>query len=435
MNTSNYIGIIADDLTGANDTSLQFFLRGCKTQVSFGEEIVIDENLQTEVFAVSTESRNAEKDVSIQRVCNVSESIFKKYGFEYIYKKMDSVLRGNFANEITALLNSLNLQAAVIFPAFPNEGRTTVGGYHLLKGIPIQRTEFSRDPLCPVNESNIVNLIKHQLDNEHDDWVDLINLDTVMKGAGPILSKLNELISKGKKLIVADAVSSVDLEQIALAITKSSYSILPCGSAGGAQALGKLWHPDSEDEIVKNYNVPLIPKLIVSGSATDMTSAQIKRLEENDSIDNIYFIPIKPENIFSDDFEDIAKRVSNNLVKNNTVVIHSSDLIGNTEELNDLLIEHEITKDTFISKICDYLAAITRSVLSQKEAVLITIGGETSYKCCRAIGSGNIEIVDTVAPAIPLGIDHKKQLIVTKSGNLGTQNTLIDIVRYFEQDK
>ena len=50
MDTSNYIGIIADDLTGANDTSLQFFIQGCKTQVSFGEDLSIDENLKTEVL-------------------------------------------------------------------------------------------------------------------------------------------------------------------------------------------------------------------------------------------------------------------------------------------------------------------------------------------------------------------------------------------------
>ena len=54
MNNSNYIAVIADDLTGANDTALQFFLRGAKTQVAFGEDISIDENLQTEVFAMST---------------------------------------------------------------------------------------------------------------------------------------------------------------------------------------------------------------------------------------------------------------------------------------------------------------------------------------------------------------------------------------------
>ena len=435
MDTSNYIGIIADDLTGANDTSLQLFLRGCKTQVAFGEDISIDENLKTEVFAMSTETRNADAKTAHEKVLNVSENILKKYNFEYIYKKIDSVLRGNIAVEVVTLLDSLEYDAAVIFPAFPNEGRTTIGGFHLVKGIPLQRTEVSRDPACPIMESNIINLLKSQLPEEMANYTDLISLDVVMKGAGPILTKLNDLISKGKKLIVADAVSTTDLEQIAFAVTKSSYKILPVGSAGAAQALGKIWHPDTDEDLVKEPQVPNLPKLVVSGSATDLTASQIKRLQENDNIENTYFIAIKPQNIFSNDFEEIAQRVLNNLIKDNTVIIHSSELIENTEELSSLLIENELTKEVFISKICDYLASVTRTVLSQKEAVLITVGGETSYKCCRAIGSKNLQIIDTVAPAIPLGVDHKGQLIVTKSGNLGTQNTLIDVVRYFEQDK
>ena len=435
MNTSNYIGVIADDLTGANDTSLQFFLQGCKTQVSFGEDIAIEEELKTEVFAMSTESRNIEPEIAKERVSIVAEKILKEYNFEYVYKKIDSVLRGNIAVEIMALVDNLQMDAAVIVPAFPNEGRTTIGGYHLLKGVPIQRTEFSRDPSSPITESNILNLLKNQLGEDRADIIDLISLDTVMKGAGPILTKLNELISKGKKLIVADAVYTTDLEQIALAISKSNYNILPCGSAGAAQALSKIWHPSVGEQIKEEIQLPDLPRLVVSGSATELTASQIKRLQDNDDIENTYFIAIKPENIFTNDFEDIAQRISNNLVKNNVVVVHSSLLIENPEQFNDLLLEHELTRAAFISKICDYLAAITRSVLSQKQAILITVGGETSYKCCRAIGSKNLQIIDTVAPAIPLGVDTKGQYIVTKSGNLGTQNTLIDIVRYFEQDK
>ncbi len=435
METSNYIAVIADDLTGANDTSLQFFLKGCKTQVAFGEDISIEESLDTEVFAMSTETRNLSAEKAHEKVQYVTENILKKYNFDYIYKKIDSVLRGNIAIEILTILNSLEQDCAVIFPAFPNEGRTTIGGYHLVKGVPLQRTEVSRDPACPIMESNIVSLLKNQLPSEMSDIVDLIDLGTVMKGAGPILTKLNDLISKGKKLIIADAVSTTDLEQIALAVTKSNYNILPCGSAGAAQALSNIWHPDSEERKILQPSIPDLPKLIVSGSATDLTASQIKRLKENDDIENSYFIAIKPENIFANDFEEIAQRIINNMGKDNIVVIHSSGLMENNEELSSLLIENEITKEIFISKICDYLAAVTRTVLAGSAAILISVGGETSYKCLRAIGSKNIQIIDTVAPAIPLGLDHKNQLIVTKSGNLGSQNTLIDIIRYFEQDK
>ena len=61
----------------------------------------------------------------------------------------------------------------------------------------------------------------------------------------------------------------------------------------------------------------------------------------------------------------------------------------------------------------------------------ITVGGETSYKCCKAINSSNMQIVDAICPAIPLCLDSKAQWIVTKSGNLGNTNTLIDIIKYF----
>lgn len=434
MNNSNYIAVVADDLTGANDTALQFFLRGAKTQVAFGEDIAIDENLQTEVFAMSTQTRNTDGNTAEEKIKNVSENIIKKNNFEHIYKKIDSVLRGNIATEINAMLNSLKMDAAVVFPAFPSEGRTTVGGFQLLKGIPIQRTEFSRDPSFPITESNILNILRNQTDEKNVQQVDIIDLDIVMKGAGPILIKLNELISKGVKLIVADAVSTTDLEQIALAITKSNYKILPCGSAGAAQALSNIWHPTEANQN-ETIEVPKLPKLVVSGSATDLTASQIKRLKDSDEFENIYFIPIKPENIFANDVEEISQRILNNLVKENTVVIHSSELIENSDELSALLLEKELSKEVFISSICSYLANVAQKVLLQTEAILISVGGETSYKCLQTCGSKNIQIKDTVAPAIPLGIDHKGQYIVTKSGNLGTQNTLIEIIKYFKQDK
>lgn len=434
MDNSNYICIVADDLTGANDTSLQFFQNGCKTQVAFGKDIEVNENFKTEVFALSTETRNTDSDTAHKKLFDIAENIIKKYNFEHIYKKIDSVLRGNIAVEILTLLETIEYNASVIFPAFPNEGRTTIGGFHLVKGVPLQRTEVSRDPAFPITESNIVNLLRNQLPDELKSIVDIVTLDIVMKGAGPILTKINELIAKGKKLIVADAVSTTDLEQIALALSKSNYKILPSGSAGAAQAISKIWHPNPGKEDKENIVLPKLPKLIVSGSATDLTSSQISRLQENDDIENAYFIEIKPENIFSNDCDDIAKRIINNLTKENTVVIHSSKLIENTEELSALLIEHELPKDVFISKICDYLSAVTKIVIENKQVILITVGGETSSKCCRAIGSKNLQTIDTVAPAIPLGIDHKGQYIVTKSGNLGTQNTLVDIIKYFEQD-
>ena len=75
---------------------------------------------------------------------------------------------------------------------------------------------------------------------------------------------------------------------------------------------------------------------------------------------------------------------------------------------------------------------MTQRILGQINVILITLGGETSYKCCKAIGANELKLIDEVAPAISLCSDVHKRWIVTKSGNLGTTKTLIDILNYFK---
>ena len=82
--------------------------------------------------------------------------------------------------------------------------------------------------------------------------------------------------------------------------------------------------------------------------------------------------------------------------------------------------------------ITDYLAELTERVLAEVNAVLITLGGETSYKCCKAINSNELKLLDEVVPAISICSDIHKRWIVTKSGNLGNTKTLIDILDYFK---
>ena len=118
------------------------------------------------------------------------------------------------------MLEVLGWDSAVIMPAFPQEGRITVGGYHLLRGIPIERTEMARDPHSPITESHLPTLLKSQLGGNLENLVGEIGLKTIMDGAGPILMRLNELVEQGKKIIVADSVFTTDLEQIVLAMQK-----------------------------------------------------------------------------------------------------------------------------------------------------------------------------------------------------------------------
>ncbi len=431
MLTSSITGIIADDLTGANDTALQFHIHGANTQILLNSEVDPLNVKSAQTWALSTETRNETPENAYHRVKEAAQVLVEKLKPDYFYKKIDSTIRGNIAIEVLAMLEVLEWDASVIIPAFPSEGRVTIGGYHLLKGIPIERTEMARDPHSPIRESHLPTLLKSQLDESYEHLVGSIELKTVMKGAGPILKALNELIKAGKKLIVVDAVSTTDIEQIVLAMNKSEYNILPAGTAATAQVLSGIWYSDIEPVQI-NKTIPELPKLIVSGSATEITAKQIKRLEESDEFDNTLFIEVDLKSIIGWNFEEIEERIVNNLVQNNIVVVHTSNLIMDFDGFSEELLDADLTKQSLACLITDYLAELTKRVTERKDFILITLGGETSYKCCEAIGATQLQIIDEIAPAIALTLDHNAQWVITKSGNLGGINTLIDILKYFE---
>ena len=433
MAMTGAIGIVADDLTGANDTALQFFIKGSNTEIIFDTDENIQNHPNIGTFALTTESRNINAKEAAQKVWEGAKKLKDNLSVEYFYKKIDSTLRGNIAVETLAMLDAIGYDAAVIAPAFIREGRITIGGYQLLKGVPIERTDAARDSYAPIYDSYIPDILKKQVNESFYDSIATIQLNVIAKGAGPITTKLNELVSGGKKLIVADAVSAIDLEQIVLAITKSQYNILPVGSAGLANALGNVWLPLNNSEPVQKI-IPKLPKLILSGSKNSMTTAQINKLLLDDDINNVYSIDLKLQDILSNDSDAMAERIVHNFGKDNIVIAHVSKIQDETQEEKgkEKLIDEGITKEMLASMITDYLANIAQKVKKMSECILITIGGETSYKCTNAVNCEYLQVVDSILPAISLCMDSNAGFIVTKSGNMGSITALVDIVNYFK---
>lgn len=429
MILSDLAGIIADDLTGANDTALQFHQKGASTKILLDSSCEPKVKAGTEVWALSSESRNIPTDDAVANVEKAVKTFAENFSFDYYYKKIDSTLRGHIAKETLTMLDILGYDAAVVFPAFPQEGRIAVGGYHLAKGVPIGKTEMAIDPHSPITESHIPTLLRTQLGETEFDLVGEIGLRTVLNGAGPVLMRINELVKEGKKLIVADATSITDIEQIALAINKCEHKILPTGTAAGAQVLSKYWLAGVEKSSTE-VHIGKLPKLIISGTATQITASQIKKLEQSDDYDDVNFIALDSKTILDGKCEEIAERIVLNLKSGVTVCVHTSDLIANFDGFSEDFYNAELTRDKFAGMITDFLAELTKLVLEKIEVVLITLGGETSYKCSKAINSNELRLIDEVVPAISICQDINNKWIITKSGNLGNTNTLIEILNY-----
>ena len=429
----NLIGIIADDLTGANDTALQFHMRGCNTQIVLNSESPLNKtNLKiAQACAISTETRNLDLNNAYEKTKAACQKLYDNFNIEYLYKKIDSTLRGNIAVEIKAILDVVKNDAAIVVPAFPKENRCTIGSYHLLKGVPIERTELARDPKSPIYESHIPTILEKQLKEFGSDLkIATVSFKTVVKGAALILTEVHKLINDGVKIIVIDAQSSIDLEQIALAVKKSTFNLLPVGAAGFAAALSNIWLSDVKNNKI-NIKLQKQPKFIVSGSATELTASQIAKLKDEYD-DCLYSYSIKIDDIVNGVNEEFIQRICCHLSKGNNVLVHTSDLIQNREEFQQFLMENEISYEGFLTKISGYLANLVELTLSKNSAILILVGGETSYECCNAINSEILQVIDEVTYPIPLCMDYKAQLIVTKSGNLGNANTLVDIIKYFD---
>ena len=423
--------IIADDLTGANDTALQYFKNGSNTKIIIDYIEDYSSKRHVDTWAISTESRNVNKEVALNRVHKVVEKLKNDLGVENFYKKIDSTLRGNTGVEIVAMLEATQKDVAIVAPAYIEENRATIGAYQLLNGMVIERTQCALDPKAPIYDSYIPDILKRDLNPQLHELIDTIGFNVITKGAGPIALKINELVQAGKKIIVADAMSNIDLEQIALAINKSQYDILPVGSAGLANAINKIQGENEMPEI--EFSIPKLPRFIVSGSATQLTLKQIGNLKENNQ--NIEFIDLEIKDIIEGVSEEIINKISENLAKNVDVVVHSSYInneILDEDSLNQL-IDAGIAKAEFPSRITDYLADLAQIINSKNEFILIIVGGETSFKCATKINTGYLKVLDAILPAVPLCKDKHGKYIVTKSGNFGQTNTLIEIIDYFNK--
>ncbi|MCK5176191.1 MAG: hypothetical protein KAQ92_00565, partial [Candidatus Aenigmarchaeota archaeon] len=236
-----------------------------------------------------------------------------------------------------------------------------------------------------------------------------------------------KLIKDGKKLIVIDAVTTTDMEQIALAIEKCNYKILPCGSAGLAQVLTNYCFPDTKYQHITKV-IPALPILIISGSKTSLSKTQIKKLSEFDEFDS-YIIELTLEQVINKPNEDFIERVKEHLETEKVVVVHFSDY----EDEEAKAEEFGISPQDISGFVMDFLASLCGKIVKKQELIFVAVGGETSYKCCNAIGSKHLQLIDEVQPSIPICLDHEARWIVTKSGNFGTPNTLVNIIKYFKK--
>jgi D-threonate/D-erythronate kinase len=432
------IAVIADDLTGANDTGVQFAKQGLKTIVLMGMDLPSG-MIEEDVVVADSRSRSLTPEEAYREVARTAAWV-RDCQFHAVFKKIDSTLRGNIGPEIDAIMDTCGQEMAVVAPAFPKNGRTTVGGYLLLHGVPLEATEIAGDPLCPVTESHIPSLLAGQILRK----VGHVGIKCIVAGREGIREAMDRIFAAGARVIVCDAWQDDHLRMVAAAAMRLDKSVLWVGSAGLAEclpsALGLAAHPPGEKPVERDPAAGK-PVVVLAGSASSVTRGQVGVLRQRADVGYVEADPcglLQPKT---------ALREINRCLRITLDAVTSGKDVVITTEYNgiaaDKLRKKALSLNLSILQTAERIAAALgdlcrRTATGATLGGLVLTGGDVARACCSLLSARGFDLVGEVAPGIPVGLlkggPCNGLRVVTKAGAFGEEDALCKAVDSLKQD-
>ncbi|MFB7142142.1 four-carbon acid sugar kinase family protein [Gottfriedia sp. NPDC056225] len=418
------LAVIADDLTGANDTGVQFAKQGLNTTVLFSDTQLQTTHLNEDVIVLNSDSRALNAGKAYEVVFNLSSQL-RKLNVLKVFKKIDSTLRGNIGPEIDAVMDVFKYKTSFVVPAFPKSNRITINGKHYVKGVLLEETEIAHDPVCPVNESFLPKLLQEQSKRK----VEMLSIADVRKGKSHLLTKMKEITSsKVSKIIVVDATTDDELKAIVEATEHLSENFLWVGSAGIAYHLFNTGQ--SEEPLKKSQVSERSPVLVVAGSVNPIIQRQIQHLKEKNNVKEII---ISPEEFL---YKDRRKCEIQRIVKAGQLVLDKGDLVVTTNRKREAISRVKDLQSSLGLTNFDVGNIIARSmgeiaselIFANKLIGAILTGGDIAEATCKELNSEGIRVIGEVEAGIPYGKlfggAFNNMPLVTKAGAFGTEEAL-----------
>jgi uncharacterized protein YgbK (DUF1537 family) len=427
------IAIIADDLTGASDSGVQFARKGLRTGVLFAVHNMAADTQSLDAVAVDTDSRAAPAAEARERARQAALRAAEA-GFAHIYKKVDSTLRGNLGPEIDGVMDAIPFDVAVIAPAFPRLGRTTIGGGHFLNGKPVNETEIARDPKCPVREAHIPTLLAGQSRRKSG----LVELEALRSGMAP--EAVAALKAAGTDLIVFDAEAEADLERIAAEMAGSPYRILWVGSAGLADCLPGPLHLTAGAAQPPSVTAGGHPVLLVAGSISRITRVQAEAYCRKPGVAAVELNPLlvlQDDEACRTEAERCRAALGEAIAAGRDAALIAGSapdqVTGARERGAALGLDATAVSNRIATVLGDVAAGIT-----QRHALagLILTGGDTAKAVCRRLGVTGLALVRELEAGVPLSllVGGPGLPVVTKAGAFGDDETLVRALHALKGD-
>jgi uncharacterized protein YgbK (DUF1537 family) len=370
------IGVIADDLTGAAELGAVGLRHGLRAEVIVNGK----PSGKADLVCVDTDSR-AQTPVEAAKRAAAAAKMLQAAGAKWIYKKVDSVLRGQVTAEIEAVMKQLKLSHALLAPANPSLGRTIQDGKYFLRGKPIHKTDFARDPQFPRSSARVLELVK-------------------MPQMFPICVCKSGDVLPENGIVITEAASPEDVRQWA---TRHDSKML---LAGGAEFFGALL---AADESLKSASAPekfsakgAGREFFVSGSSTAVARkfATAARRDKTP----VFSLPLElawGAELLPAVSAAIGQRIVSAFDSNSRVV---------------LTVGLPPVRNALVSRgLSGHVVQIAESALRRTEVGRVYAdGGATAAELVRRMGWTRLKVLRELAPGVAtLAVENGKSILLT----------------------
>jgi uncharacterized protein YgbK (DUF1537 family) len=422
------LAIIADDLSSATDCGAQVVRSGLSVVVPLGGYSLSTQAFIPQVISVDTDSRSLSEDRAYAKVRIAAEHLVAE-GWTHFYKSVDSTLRGNLGPEIEAVLDIVKPDCAVIAPAFPKYGRTTVEGVQYLHNRPLHETEFGTDPTAPVKDADIARRLAAGSRRK----TGRLTLEQLRTGPTQIISTIVGLVADGIELIVVDIAEQEDLKRICIGLSHSDLRVVWVGSTGLAEFIPlTLDVASTRNSSDQHQSIDPRPALALVGSASETTREQLRYAQTNYQLNMISLDPgqmIENGTLSAAELEQVVSNVRAAIGSGHDaalVVRASRDEIAATQRLGAAL---NLSATQVAQRIVDGLAQ-AGSTLVREGLIsgIVATGGDTANALCNALRAEALEILGEVEAGIPImrSLGEQSIPLVTKAGGFGSPAAIAD---------
>ncbi|BCS32978.1 Hrp-dependent type III effector protein [Luteitalea sp. TBR-22] len=404
------LAILADDLTGAADTGAAFAAVGLRTVVLLSPDAPIPAD--ADVLVLSSESRASSRADAAEAIrrCAVRIADWRRGDSSVpVYVKVDSTMRGHPGDDLAVVLETLGERRALVAPAFPSQGRTTVHGRQFVHGVPLEDSTFGNE----VGTSDLAVLFAPAARGA----IASLSRDDLQHGVEHVAGRLAE--PSDNRVWLADAEDDDDLARLAAAAFASPLRVL-CGSAGLARAIAHIVSQELGAVLLTAPEGPRPraqgrhPVLVVAGSRHPATAAQVGALQRDGAV------VVNPERSLLEDGD--ASGAASTAASVVDALSAAQVVVLTTSGVPDMPIDGRA--------LAARLASIVASACERgRVAGLVLTGGDTAAAVCAALGARSIWLTGELQPGIAMatliGGRHPGLPVVTKAGGFGDEAALI----------